>query len=552
MDPSTGIVGSLLHHAARTPWRPFLILRRGRYWQQYSYKEAVVETRRWAAALRSAGVAADQHVTIALTHCADIYFAFLGAVWLGAVPTIIPFPTPKQDPSLYWPEYADLLAELRPSALVTYADNAQAMRQALGGISCAVLEAPLARSAEPEKAGDPAMIAAGRPLFVQYSSGTTGRRKGVAPDASLLAAHAAALGPALGLDGTDRIASWLPLYHDMGLVGCFLTPLSFGSTIIALDPFEWTADPAILLDAIERFRATLVWMPNFAFRHTVRTLPEDAAYRLDTVRAFVSSAEPCRPETMAGFVTALSHLGVRGDQIRPCYGLAEAVLAAALAPPRPQPRTLRVDAVALEQDARARVVRNGKSGSRAFASCGPALRGIELRIASRGRGVGLPVGEIELRGSHCFQGYFRNSAATDTAFRDGWYRTGDIGFIEGDELFVCGRTKEIVIVNGRNLYAPDVEAAAGEAAGVKPGRICAFGVEDEEIGTERLIVLVETADGQASRTLIRSVKSAITRRLQATPHRVVAVPPGHLVKTTSGKMHRAENRRRFLQDGAGG
>ncbi|BBK34723.1 hypothetical protein STHU_53570 [Allostella humosa] len=543
----------MLAHARANAHRPFLILRRGALWWQFSYGDAVDETRRWAWILAAAGVGPGDHVVIALTHRHELYFAFLGALWAGAVPTIIPCPNPRQEPGFFWQEYAALLVDLGPRAVVTQGDNVTPLRQAAGDAAGFVIDVDNLEDRADAPAGDPVAVAEDGLPFLQFSSGTTGRRKGIVLTNRAVDHHMCAYADLLGMGAGDRVASWLPLYHDMGLVGCLLMPLWRGASIVALDALEWVAQPWILLEAIERFEATHVWLPNFAFRHIVRTLPDNRLFRLGCVRVFVNSSESCRPATMAEFAAALAGHGVRPDQIRPSYGMAETVLATTQAPPRPEPLAITVDGAALEGRFRARIVPATHSRAQHLASCGPALPGLELRIAplGRGRAAGDPVGEIEVRGAHCFAGYFRNPKTTAASLNDGWYRTGDIGFLHAGELFVCGRRKEMVIVHGRNFYAPDIEAAAA-VSGVKPGRVCAFAIEDVQSASEALVILVETAatGARAHATLSRRVKAAIFDRLQVTPHRVVAVAPGRLIKTTSGKLHREENRRRYLAGAA--
>ncbi|MGE0715338.1 MAG: AMP-binding protein [Alphaproteobacteria bacterium] len=538
-------VAWLTSHARARPLRPFLVLARDGRWWQFTWTDALNETRRWAAMLAARGVTAGDHVFIALEHRHEIYFAFLGAGWLGAVPTVIPFPTPKQDPALYWAEYAAMLAAVAPRAVVTWGANLEPLVQVLEDPACALIDVDdLPADVRPPPPAHPS--APDEPAVLQFSSGTTGRRKGIVLSHRLVGDHLQRYAAALGFDEDDRVASWLPLYHDMGLIAAFLLPLHRGATVVAIDPFAWVARPSLLLEAIERFAATFVWMPNFGFRHIERTMPEGRRFRLESVRAFVSSAETCRAETIDSFVAAMAGHGVRPAQMTTSYGMAETVLATTQFVGPGPPRRIHVDGPALDVGFRVRVVDRASPGARTLISCGPPLDGIELRIAVARPGA--DAGEIQLRGLLCFHGYHRNAAATAASFEHGWYRTGDIGFLHEGELFVCGRAKELVIVNGRNFYASDIEVIAGAVAGVRPGRAAAFGIDDAEGGSERLVVLVEPFSGGDEKSLARAVREAVAARLDVTPHTVAVVPPESLVKTTSGKMNRQVNRERFLAE----
>jgi fatty-acyl-CoA synthase len=555
------LLEALKRHETRHRFKPFLVSCENGLTKQFSFGDALAQTRRWAHILDQAQVRQGDIVFIALQHRHEIYFCFLGAMWLGAVPAIIPFPTPKQDTALYWHEYKAMFAQVKPRALVTYRENIPALREALAGQACAVLDAD-----DPELIGvvalhdpEPVAVAPGEPAFLQFSSGTTGLRKGVALSHAQVAQHMAAYSRVLGFDGKEVVASWLPLYHDMGLIACFLLPLHAGATIVSLDAFEWVAQPWRLLQAMDTYRATFAWLPNFALQHMVRTLPAEAAFDLRHVRAFINCSEVCKPETVRGFLDAMRVYGVRPEQLHTSYAMAEAVFAVTQSPLERAPRTIAVDASLLDRFSRARFVDPSYRNGRSFLSCGKVLDDLEVRIVPQAGSTAdnvhtavpgeIAVGEIQVRGGYLFSGYFRNDEATHAAMTEGWYRTGDIGFIEGGELFICGRLKEMLIVHGRNYYANDIEAIVGSVAGIRPGRSVAFGIDDPDSGSEEAIVLAETAatDTTVRAALQRDVKGAVFNRLDLTLKSVVLVGPGTLVKTTSGKLCRGTNKTRYLQ-----
>jgi fatty-acyl-CoA synthase len=544
-------------HASNAAFKPFLLMLSAGTARQYSYADALLETRRWAQVLSQNGVQQGDRVFIALTHRPEIYFCFLGAMWIGATPTIIPFPTPKQDPVIYWAEYQSMFAQVEPRALVTYAANIESVTAALAGLPCAVIDVDAPEVAyvealafcEPLHA-DPDGIA-----VLQFSSGTTGLRKGVMLSHGQIARHMDAYTRAIGFGARDTIASWLPLYHDMGLIACFLLPLHCGATIVALDAFEWVARPWSLLEAIETYKAGFAWLPNFAFHHIVRTLPEDRVFKLGGVRAFVDCSEICRPDTLQQFAEAMRAHGVHPEQLQVSYGMAETVFAVTQTQLGQPPRAVAVDRRLLETSRIVRVIDGSHGNDRqSFLSCGKIVGDLDVRIVPLDDTPGATAddadenraGEIEVRGGHLFSGYFRNKAASEAAIADGWYRTGDLGFIHEGELFVCGRKKEMLIVHGRNYYAHDIEAIVSGVAHVKPGRAVVFSVEDAGSGSEEAVVLLETEPSSPTdhRALQRAVKAAIFDRMELTVRSVVVVAPGSLVKTTSGKLSRAQNKAR--------
>lgn len=546
-------------YALHAAFKPFLVMLSAGTAQQYSYADALQETRRWAQVLAQNGVQPGDRVFIALTHRPEIYFCFLGAMWIGAIPTIIPFPTPKQDPVIYWAEYQSMFAQVEPRVLVTYAANIEPVTAALAGLPCAVIDvdapevayAKALASCEPLHA-DPDGIA-----VLQFSSGTTGLRKGVMLSHGQIARHMQAYAGAIDFGARDTVASWLPLYHDMGLIACFLLPLHCGATIVALDAFEWVAKPWSLLEVIETYGARFTWLPNFAFHHIVRTLPDGRVFKLGGMRAFVDCSEMCRPDTLEGFAEAMRAHGVRREQLQASYGMAETVFAVTQTQLGEPPRTVAIDRRLLETSRIVRAVDGAHGNNRqSFLSCGRIVGDLDVRIMPLDDTPGATTdnaddnyaGEIEVRGGHLFSGYFRNKMASEAAITDGWYRTGDLGFVHEGELFVCGRKKEMLIVHGRNYYAHDIEAIVSSIAHVKPGRAVVFSVEDTGSGSEEAVVLLETEQSTSTdhRALQRAVKAAIFDRMELTVRSVVVVAPGSLVKTTSGKLSRAQNKARHL------
>ena len=439
--------------------------------------------------------------------------AYLGATLVGKTPVFVAFPSNK----LHRDHWAELLA---------------AHLQHFGTDRFVALDVDrdlVLRPLGPADVGDETLGPVPQrdpddPLFLQCSSGTTGRQKVVQITTRQLEHQLSAYAEALAVDpGTDRVASWLPLYHDMGLIATLWLPLICDLPVVFLDPFEWAAAPGSLYQTIAASRATLVWQPNFALGLACRApLLAD----LSSVRSFVSCAEPISATTTARFCQTL---GVRPEQVSHCYALAENVFCATQTPLGRGPDFVAFDAAALDTGA---VV---AGGDRLLASVGKPIRGVEVKIDADGPDR---VGEIWLSGPCTITAYRGGSPPR----RDGWFPTGDLGFVHQGELFVTGRSKDLIVHQGRNLHPHDLEDVLFEDEGVHPGRGVVLGDYDEEAGTELVRVLFEPSGDPAG------VADRVTRTLEgrfAVRPRVHPVPRGWLRKTSSGKIARGANRDRF-------
>jgi fatty-acyl-CoA synthase len=483
----------------------------------------------YADLFRSSGVTPGSMVVICLQHGPTLYPAYLGAMLAGAVPSFVPFPTVKQDPALYWEAHRVLFARVEAAAVLTYQDNAAALADVLPPATRLLVDDPAHLLATEPSAGWADEVAVPDPdaiALLQHSSGTTGHKKGVMLTHRQIAQQVDAYAGALGLDAGLRIASWLPLYHDMGLVTAFLVPLCLGATVVSLDAFAWADDPHSLLRAMDDHHCAFAWLPNFAFNHLVRTKQGDESYRLGHVRAFVSCSEPVKADTFTSFTAAFAPHGVEPEQLQVSYAMAETVFAVTQTPAGRPPRTATIDGVTQ-------------------VSNGPVLPGIELRLDPRDTG---PVGELEVRGPWVSDGYYRNPDATDEAFDDGWYRTGDLGCVVDGEVYVLGRRKDVIIHHGVNYYAHDIEAAIATVPGIRPGRCAAVAVFDPASASERVELIAEREDspGTDDRDLEVALKEAVSDRFNLVVDHVHLVEPGWLVKTTSGKVSRSENLAKLL------
>ena len=521
--------------------RPACTLIGARQREEVSWGELGQLAARFVALYRRRGIAPGDTVLMFLGHGPDLYAAFLAAMLCGAVPSIMPLLTSRQDPALFWQSHAELLRRLRPVFLLLQAGTAGQMRA--GGLRLepaqlvTVEELPaegsLPRTAPPETG-----IAA-----LQHSSGTTGLKKGVALRFAAIVHQLESYGCALRLSETDEIVSWLPLYHDMGFVACFLLPLYFGCTIRHIDPLHWVTRPATLLDELNRRSDTLVWMPNFGFEHVSRTVREPARYDLSGVKAFINCSEPCRADTFDRFV---QRFGVRESQLQCCYAMAENSFAVTQTTIGLPPARIRVDPNHLAiGDSPVRA-----EGGLELIETGIAIEGVETLVVDSGRhpvAEGI-VGEIAVRGASLFSGYHLDAERTDQVLCEATYYTGDLGLQHAGRLYVLGRLDDLIIVNGRNLFAHEIEAALAGVAGIKPGRALALAVENPLSGSRDLVLIAER-DGDDPRddAAVRGEMMSVAESIFAVVAKdVVLQAPGWLVKTTSGKIGRSANLARYL------
>ena len=486
---------------------------------------------------------------ICLYHGLDLHAAFLGAIWSGHIPTMMAPPSPRMDPAKYADSLRRMIAHLKPQILV--ADRK--LEGVFAGLAEAAIDVDFVEPSSVGNAGSvvPHPATPNSIAFLQHSSGTTGLQKGMAFSHAAVLAHHVGYRSTIGLNRSDVVVSWLPLYHDMGLIACFLLPLIEGALLVEMSPFDWVLDPALLLDTIGRERGTLCWLPNFAFQFMARRVRDDrvgADISLDQMRGWINSSEPVFVDSMNAFVDRFAKNGVRRDQLATSYAMAENVYAVTQSTPG-SIRTLSID----RRRAAIEGVATPATGDNAvvLVSNGPAIPGTQVCVLDHvGRSLSNnEIGEIAIKSQYLFSGYYhRDDLTRESMTADGWYRTGDLGFVEGGEVFVTGRKKDLIIIQGRNFAPNDIEAIGGSVAGIAPGRIVAFGIPDEKLGTEKLIVLFEMEDGdvRAAAAIARELRQRIAQELDCSPAVVRPMPPRWIVKSTAGKLARDDNRRKFI------
>jgi fatty-acyl-CoA synthase len=524
-----------------------------------SYADLVAEAQRWTAFYAARGLGPGERVIVILPHSLELYGAYIGALLGGQVPAMFAFPSPKFSEEEYFRNVGTLIATAGSSMLVTYPELAAKLERheqtALGSAQLVTPESlPSTGFSAPATTTRPDP---GSTAFVQYSSGTTGIKKGVAVSHRALLWQLDAYARAIDATPADRIVSWLPLYHDMGLVACLLLPLLKRIPLVAMSPFDWVRNPAMWTDAIADHRGTLAWLPNFAYSFMAANVNGQALERADlsSLRGVVNCSEPILPSSHDAFLKRFAGHGIDVSQLAVSYAMAENTFAVTSGFGR-QPVVDSVDAWRFDHDHRADPIAGDGPGARVLMSSGRLLPEHELQIVgSDGQPLSeRQVGEITLRSPCLMSGYDHNPEATNEAMRDGRYFTGDLGYVADGELFVTGRARDLVIVGGRNIYPQDVERVVETVEGVVPGRAVAVGISNPRLGTESLAVLAETKETDPARRseLQRAIHTAVAERTEVVPHIVRVLDHRSLLKSSSGKPDRATNRERFLADGDGG
>ncbi len=538
----------ILARAVETPAQLMGVFHDGETWQALDQQSFMDRACCFAAYLQAAGVGRQDVVLLILPHGPDAYAAFIGTMLLGAVPSFLPLPSIKQDAAVYWQQHRDVFAHIRPAAMLVE----DGIKSSLAGYCSDFKTILLGMSGVASHQAMPvATLPEGRSVaLLQHSSGTTGLKKGVQLSYEAICKQILSYAAALGLDGVAeaRFASWLPLYHDMGLISSFLMPVWLGIPIISIDPFEWTARPALFFEAIETYRATHAWVPNFALLHQVRTARQATPWDLSSLAALISCSEPCKPASFDAFVTKFAACGITAETLQTCYAMAETVFAVTQSTPGATVRRLTIDRASIEAGGG---IIPAKSPSTALTllSNGKPIAGCEINILRDGSfQTEGQIGEICVRSTCLFEGYYKNPETTRTAFHGPWFRTGDLGCIDQGELFIVGRLKDVIIINGKNIFAHDVEAAVSTLPGVKPGRVAAFGSYVERMGTEELIVMAEPAPTDADADeVIRLINRTVSEQVGIACGDIRIVESGWLIKTTSGKMSRADNLKKYTQ-----
>lgn len=508
---------------------------------------------RVAAALRDLGVRPGDILPLVFDHGYELVAAFWGAIYLGAIPTILPYLSRETRTRAYLDHVARLVRFVRAPTVVTTGAVAAYLREGLAadGHRVAVL-AP----GDGDRMSEDAFPASEPvdPPYIQFSSGTTDVPKGVClTHAALLrfnelAEAMTAMGPG------DVSVGWLPLYHDMGLLTQILDPISAARHSVIMSPTVWLREPQRLFQAVHRFRGTTTWMPNFAFRYCTRRVHDAqlAGVDLSSWRIVGNGSERVSHEELEAFARRFAPFGLKREALTVSYGMAEHIAGITWTPHDRFPDVDWVAAAALERG-RAEPAPAGDPASSAVVSCGYPMRGVTLRIAGEaGEPLGdRRVGEILVESPMLFTGYYALPEESAASLQHGVLRTGDVGYLAGGQLYVCGRKKDLIIVGGRNIHPTQIEAIAGAALGDQGRVAAAFAVPNPELGTEMPVVVCEMhplPDASTHPGLQQLIRERVSQALRLYVADVRFVDRGWVVRTTSGKVHRSASREKYLAE----
>jgi len=522
-----------------------------------TYRQLVEGAAVWANTFDRQGIRPGEVVVLILQHGFDLIFAYWGAILHGAIPSIMPFLTEKLQPDRYRADLTALVGITRPECIVTYPEFEEEVRTALPQQSSVRKLIVSNALSAPETLDLQAFKGLQRTeqdiVLLQHSSGTTGLQKGVALAHGAVLNQLNSYSQALQINEQDVIVSWLPLYHDMGLIAGFLMPILKRIPLVLLSPFEWVRAPARLMHAVSKYKGTLSWLPNFAYNFcALKTRDRDLeGIDLSTWRAISNCSEPMRYESHRAFYDRFAPYGLKESTLCTCYAMAENVFAVTQGGIENPVLIDEIDREAMQARKLAEPASTQKPSVK-MVSAGKPIRNVEVKVVDE-KGHDLPdrhIGELVLRSDSMLTGYYHRQDATEKAIRNGWYFTGDYGYKVGKDVFVAGRKKEMIIVGGKNVYPMDLEEPAMEVHGVHPGRVVAFGVFNEAAGTEDVVIVAEVdTDIQEERDVIGdTIRQTVTRGSAVALRHVYLVDAKWLIKTSSGKNARTANKEKYLQE----
>jgi len=522
-----------------------------------NYEQLIKGSARYASTLKESGVKQGEVVILILQQGLDLVYSYFGTILNGSIPSIMPFLTEKLLPEKYRSDLVALIEITKPAAIITYQEfskeleNIQAANEFIKSILFVEMVAshptiPYSEFSGIKQKGKDVVL-------LQHSSGTTGLQKGVALSHQAVFNQLDSYTEALHICDQDVIVSWLPLYHDMGLIACFLMPILYSIPMVFMSPFDWVRAPQKLFHAITKYCGTLCWLPNFAYNFLSQKIRPNSleGINLSSLRAVINCSEPMRFESHQLFLEAYMPYGLKPKALATCYAMAENVFAVTQ---DGIDKIVTYDEIDLETFQRDRVAQKPSNGRKSLkmVSAGFPIENSKVRIINE-KGQELPdrhLGEIVLQSNCMLNGYFNREDETRKSFIDGWFKTGDLGYLADGELYISGRKKDLIIVGGKNIYPQDIEAVVNTVEGVHAGRSVAFGIFDEEKGTEEVVVVAEVHKGfePKIKEIAGQIRRQVTRNSAVALRNVYLVDKFWLIKTSSGKIARSANKEKYLQE----
>ena len=511
----------------------------------------------YASRIAAHGLLPGQTVAIMLPTGRDYLFSFFGILMAGGIPVPLYPPARPAQIEDHLRRHVGILDNCRAAMLITIPEAktvALLLRSQVQSLQRVLMPDDLAGG---DAAFTPLPANPGDIAFLQYTSGSTGNPKGVVLTHANLVTNIRGMGVAVQASANDVFVSWLPLYHDMGLIGAWFAALYLGFPTVLMSPLAFLSHPSSWLWAIHRHRGTLSGGPNFSYELCLKRIEDTELEGLDLScwRYAFNGAEPVSPDTLAAFGQRFARYGLPATALQPVYGLAEASVGLAFPAPGTRYRIDRIERAAFQNRGEARTAAAGESTVLEVPCCGPVIAAHYLRVVDPA-GVELAdrqEGRLQFKGPSATSGYFRNPEQTKKLFAGAWLDTGDLAYLADGELYLSGRAKDIIIRGGRNLYPYELEQAVGALPGVRKGCVAVFGSPDPRTGTERVVVLAETRETTAAAldALRRNINERAVDLIGLPADDIVLAPPHTVLKTSSGKIRRAASREYYERGGSG-
>lgn len=528
---------------------------------EISYADLYSGATKIAAGLLDKNAQAGQTVALMLPTSRDYFLSYFGILLIGCVPVPIYPPARPSQLEDHLRRHSHILNNAQVKFLLTVAEAkhiAQLLKAQVPSLSGVFAVDELCGNDAAMPTEFSSTVRSLDTAFLQYTSGSTGTPKGVILSHANLLANIRAMGSVMQADSTDVFVSWLPLYHDMGLIASWLTCLYYAMPFVSMSPLQFLSRPQRWLRVIHKHRGSLSAAPNFAYELCLKKIQDADIEGLDLScwRAAFNGAEAVSPSTMRRFTERFSDYGFRPNAMVPVYGLAESSVGLTLPPLGREPVVDHIDRTCFMSSGTAQSVvpvDQGESKNTAleFVALGLPLPEHEIRVVDDA-GLELPErreGILQFRGPSATSGYFRNAQASQQLFRGDWLNSGDRAYIAGGELFITGRSKDIIIRAGRNLYPHELEEGVSAVAGIRKGCVAVFASKDPRTGTERLVVLAETREIEPVELerVRRAIRNLSVELMGTPPDDIVLAPPHSVLKTSSGKIRRAASREIYEQ-----
>ena len=546
------LIEVLAYHVANHADRPHLhVWRDDQNAQEITYRDLNEGALKVASGLLRQGLLSGDRVAIMLPTQANFFHALIGVLYAGGIPVPVYPPFRRSQVEEHLRRQAGILRNAEARFLIIDEEIRNVGSLLLGLVESLARINTVKALAAAGAIDTPMPAGANTIALIQYTSGSTGDPKGVVLTHANILANVRAMGEALEASSDDVFVSWLPLYHDMGLIGAWFGTLYFGAQAVIMPPLAFLADPARWLRAMSHYRATLSAAPNFAFELCVKNIRDEDIEGLDlsALRLVVNGAEPVLPSTLSRFTARFAKYGFQPDMLGPVYGLAENAVGLAFPPLRRAPITDRIERTAFSREGYAVPARPEDPTALSFVACGHPIPKHQIRIVDEsGREVADRVeGRLQFKGPSATSGYFRNEEKNRTLFSGDWLESGDRAYLANGDVFITGRIKDMIIKGGRNIYPHEVEDIVGQIEGVRRGCVAAIASADLQTGTEQFVIVAETrlTETAQKELLRRHIVEACSDTLYIAPDVVVLAPPHTVPKTSSGKIRRAAMRELF-------